>query len=257
VSCGLDDGKFYLFDARDKITSAAFYIDTRTEDLFTHERYNDFMVLLGYGDGEIKHIDMRQARTVSVTDLVSFDAPVHLTHSSHSRFAAAIPSFLSCSLCTVQDPFVEAIGGIEFNAESEAFVVSGYTEYVFAAGLSRHIFELCMQRLICLWYPCLCVPLVTCVIPVSSVASPSGRSRARRRWCTATARTILSLSVAWATPALPFSTTPRQCCYPITRALSASSFRIPSDAPSNPSFCATIELHCSQWPSKSPHLRQL
>jgi len=77
VSCGLDDGKFYLFDARDKITSTAFYIDTRTEDLFTHERYNDFMVLLGYGSGEIKHIDMRQARTVSVTDLVSFDAPVH------------------------------------------------------------------------------------------------------------------------------------------------------------------------------------
>ena len=85
---------------------------------------------------------------------------------------------------------------------------------------------------------------------MSSVASPSGRSRARRRWCTATARTIRSLFEAWATPALLFSTTPRQCCYPITTALSASSVRISSDAPSNPSFCATIALalHCSQWP---------
>ena len=67
VSTGLDEGKFYLFDTRTKITEAAFYIDTRKEDLFTHERYADFHVLLGYGDGEIKHIDMRIPNKVSVT----------------------------------------------------------------------------------------------------------------------------------------------------------------------------------------------
>jgi len=65
ASCGLDEGKFYLFDTRSKITEAAFYIDTRKEDLFTHERYSDFGVLLGYGDGEMKHLDMRQPNKVS------------------------------------------------------------------------------------------------------------------------------------------------------------------------------------------------
>lgn len=37
---------------------------------------------------------------------------------------------LAClsSLHTEQDPFVDAIGNIEYNVESDAFVVSGYTE---------------------------------------------------------------------------------------------------------------------------------
>lgn len=59
VSTGLDEGQFYLFDSRTKITEAAFYMDTRKVDLFTHDRYNDVHVMLGYGDGEIKHVDMR------------------------------------------------------------------------------------------------------------------------------------------------------------------------------------------------------
>jgi len=96
VSCGLDEGKFYLFDARQRISAAAFYMDSKKEDMFTHERYNDFNLLLGYGDGEFKHVDMRQANKV---------------------------------LATVQDPYVEAVGGIEFNQESHAFVISGYTDF--------------------------------------------------------------------------------------------------------------------------------
>lgn len=66
ASTALDDGKFYLFDARLKIKEASFFFDSRKEDMYTHERYNEFGVLLGYGDGEFKHIDMRKANKVSV-----------------------------------------------------------------------------------------------------------------------------------------------------------------------------------------------
>lgn len=67
MGCGLDEGKFYLFDARQRIREAAFYIDTKKEDMFTHERYNDFNLLVGYGDGEFKHIDIRQANKMYTT----------------------------------------------------------------------------------------------------------------------------------------------------------------------------------------------
>jgi hypothetical protein len=70
VSTALDDGKFYLFDARVKIKEASFFFDSRKEDMYTHERYNEFGVLLGYGDGEFKHIDMRNASKVSVHKLL-------------------------------------------------------------------------------------------------------------------------------------------------------------------------------------------
>lgn len=66
MSCCLDEGKFYMFDTRDRITQAAFFLNVKKDDLFTHERYNDFNVMLGFGDGTIKHIDMRQANKVSV-----------------------------------------------------------------------------------------------------------------------------------------------------------------------------------------------
>jgi hypothetical protein len=72
VSAALDDGKFYLFDARVRIKEAAFFFDSRKEDMYTHERYNEFGVLLGYGDGELKHIDMRMANKVSVLYLCCF-----------------------------------------------------------------------------------------------------------------------------------------------------------------------------------------
>lgn len=64
VSCTLDEGKYYLFDQRTKITQSTFYMDLKKSDLFCHERFNDFQVLLGFGDGKFKHIDMRQPKKV-------------------------------------------------------------------------------------------------------------------------------------------------------------------------------------------------
>ncbi len=40
------------------------------------------------------------------------------------------------SLSITQDPFVEAIGSIEFNEDAAAFVVSGYTESVVSSQLA-------------------------------------------------------------------------------------------------------------------------
>lgn len=96
LSCTLDDGKFYLFDARQPSAEApAVIADVQHRDLFCHERYDDFNVLLGFGDGQIKQLDVRQPQSV---------------------------------LHTVQDPYVDAIGGIEYNPASGAFAVSGYTD---------------------------------------------------------------------------------------------------------------------------------
>lgn len=95
VSCCLDEGKFYLFDTRTSARESAYFLDLQKQDLFTHERYNDTCVLLGFGDGHFKHIDMR--------------AKQPLLHEE-------------------QDPYVEAIGNIEFNTMANAFVISGYTD---------------------------------------------------------------------------------------------------------------------------------
>lgn len=127
TSCGLDDGKFFIFDTRSKIKDAAFFVDTRKEDLYTHERYNEFGVLLGYGDGEFKHIDMRIANKVSVLTALLSNNQAQM-HDAHLCVIACV-CCLSCSIHHVQDPFVEAIGAIEFNAEAQAFVVSGYTDF--------------------------------------------------------------------------------------------------------------------------------
>lgn len=61
VGCTLDEGKYYQFDVRQKITDAAFFLDLRKDDLFCHERFDDFNLLLGFGDGEFCHVDMRKA----------------------------------------------------------------------------------------------------------------------------------------------------------------------------------------------------
>ena len=96
VSCTLDEGRYYMFDTRTRITDAAYTFDARLDDLFTHERYNDYNVLLGFGNGTMKHIDMRMnQKTVQV----------------------------------LYDPYTEAIGNIEFNGESGRVVASGYTDY--------------------------------------------------------------------------------------------------------------------------------
>src|SRR5690349_18592338 len=69
-----------------------------SQDLYAHERYTDHHVIMGFGDGEMQHIDMR------VTNRI---------------------------LHKVQDPYVEGIGWIEYKASSASFAVSGFAEYVF------------------------------------------------------------------------------------------------------------------------------
>lgn len=96
VSCTLDDGHFMLFDIRQKIEKPTFQADLAKQELYTHERYTDYHVLLGFGDGEMQHLDMRVNTKI---------------------------------LHRVQDPYVDGIGHIEFNSHSNAFVVSGLTDF--------------------------------------------------------------------------------------------------------------------------------
>jgi len=85
-----------MFDVRLSLTQKPpFMLDTKTEELFTHERYADFNMMLGFGDGDIKHIDMRTGQI----------------------------------LHTTSDPYVDGIGSIVYNANSNAFVTSGYTDF--------------------------------------------------------------------------------------------------------------------------------
>lgn len=68
MSCTLDDGQMYLFDVRQPGSGApAVATDVHHRDLFCHEFYDDVNVLLGFGDGLIKHIDIRQSQSVCVT----------------------------------------------------------------------------------------------------------------------------------------------------------------------------------------------
>jgi hypothetical protein len=120
VSFTNDEGKFFMFDTRTAIKDAAFYQHTKEVDLFCHERYSDFGVLLGYGDGTIKHIDMRVKDKMQVKEQNTCGVRVSIAYSQCC--------VVLCSLHSVQDPYIDAIGQIEYNAESEAIVVSGYTE---------------------------------------------------------------------------------------------------------------------------------
>ena len=55
-----------MFDTRTEMQSAAVLTETSKADLFTHARYTDHHLLLGYGDGEIKQLDMRKPTEMSV-----------------------------------------------------------------------------------------------------------------------------------------------------------------------------------------------
>jgi len=96
VSCTLDKGQYMIWDIRQKMNLPAFQADFVKPELYTHERYTDHHVLLGFGDGEIQHIDMRISRDI---------------------------------LGKIQDPYVSGIGQIEYNDYSNAFVVSGLTDF--------------------------------------------------------------------------------------------------------------------------------
>ena len=83
VSCTTDDGCYAMLDTRSDMKAAAVMADTGKVDLFTHARYTDHHVLLGYGDGEIRQLDMRKPGEMSVTftvaaTVVRFD----ITHST-------------------------------------------------------------------------------------------------------------------------------------------------------------------------------
>lgn len=82
VSCTLDTGQYQLFDVRTRLHKPVYHADfgkpvrslarvldptTRlhVQELYTHERYSDYHLLLGFGDGEIKHLDMRSAQNMS------------------------------------------------------------------------------------------------------------------------------------------------------------------------------------------------
>lgn len=67
VSCTTDNGTMRMYEMSMQLThKRRMYVHTTRllnvclpQELFTHERYADYHVLLGYGDGDIKHIDMR------------------------------------------------------------------------------------------------------------------------------------------------------------------------------------------------------
>jgi len=108
-SLTLDDGVFLIYDVRVRpVGPPAFKASMGKRDLFAHERYTDHNVLLGFGDGEVQHIDVR------VTDRI---------------------------LHKFQDPNVEAIGAIEYGSEG-AILLSGMSNFslwkhVYTTGESR------------------------------------------------------------------------------------------------------------------------
>jgi len=65
VSCTTDDGQYAMFDTRAEMVAPAVQADTDKADLFTHARYSDHHLLLGYGDGEMKQLDMRKPAEMS------------------------------------------------------------------------------------------------------------------------------------------------------------------------------------------------
>jgi WD40 repeat protein len=88
-----DDGTFLIFDTRVRpVTIPAFRATLGKKELFAHTRYTDHNVLLGYGDGEIQHIDVR------VTDRI---------------------------LHRLKDPHVTAIGSLEYNHATDLLLVGG------------------------------------------------------------------------------------------------------------------------------------
>lgn len=116
VSCTLDDGKYYLFDVRQPASSPAISVDLQQEDLFCHERYNDLNVLLGFGNGQFKHLDMRQPQAMSVSTpatqvMISLSlllsvcyshllslTPFHHTVSTRSKIRMSMQSVVSSTI---------------------------------------------------------------------------------------------------------------------------------------------------------------
>lgn len=95
VWCTLDNGEAFFFDFRSKFSPPTIELNTFKKNLFAHAQF-DNSLLVGFDDREMKLFDVR--RLNSVVD------------SAH-------------------DPFVDAIGIIDYDHSSAAFVVSGYTDF--------------------------------------------------------------------------------------------------------------------------------
>jgi len=96
ITATLDIGRFVLYDSRMSFSKPQDSVDLAHLDLFSHEMFSPHKVLLGYGDGELVQIDLRNSSKI-------------------------------ISRC--KDPWVDAIGNICYNASATAFVTSGLTDF--------------------------------------------------------------------------------------------------------------------------------
>ena len=83
ISITLDDGAVHLYDPRVGLREASMIFTVPKKGLYAHEFYGLFDVLLGFGSGELAHLDVRN-RGSRVVDCV-------------------------------KDPYVDTIGGIVYN----------------------------------------------------------------------------------------------------------------------------------------------
>lgn len=89
-----EEGEFMIYDLRTPPGHPAFKATAANKHLYAHERCTDHHVLLGFGDGDILHLDVR------VTDR---------------------------SLNVVKDPYVEHIGDMQY--DQGLLVVSGVPDF--------------------------------------------------------------------------------------------------------------------------------
>lgn len=99
-SVTLEDGQFLVFDLRSALSKPVITVALGQQEAYSHDRYTDHHVLIGYGNGEMHHIDMRY--------LGAQNGP---------------------TIATVQDPYVEGIGHMEYNPRNNLFVASGFTDF--------------------------------------------------------------------------------------------------------------------------------
>jgi len=92
-SVTLGKGTLLIYDARiNPLATTAYRAQFAKDELFAHERVSDDLVLVGFSDGQVRCIDLRKT----------------------NRPAYAF-----------QDPFVLAIGNLEFDAQQNRLLVSG------------------------------------------------------------------------------------------------------------------------------------
>jgi len=91
VNATVDQGKFYIFDTRSSWAKPSVAIKTGIPELYTNERFSVHDLLLGFGSGRIAHYDLRTTKEMG----------------------------------HIADPYVKAVGNIQYNQQAAAFAVSG------------------------------------------------------------------------------------------------------------------------------------